>query len=253
MKKIVAGLLISLFAMPLFAKSSKHTVSNNSTPSHSSAILDLFGKKSKTGKVKTAKNKLSSVWFEQTFKNGGDNLHVIFFKTQELMEDSNEIAICNGCGVEVSAVTYKQISGKWKFISKKLYFTTIGYQGGTLEIKQAEIMKLSPGIIALKIPIAGVGQGCVNEADHLISYSESTWHSIGVIDTGFSCSGGSPDYGYEGKISMLPGKNPKYPDLLVTVKGNNWNFESSKLVPVKNYIYTYNGKEYFSKDNPQGN
>lgn len=42
------------------------------------ALKELYGVSDPSGKVKTAYDKLSSVWFEQSFKNGKDNLHVIF-------------------------------------------------------------------------------------------------------------------------------------------------------------------------------
>ncbi len=216
------------------------------------ALKELFGVTSSSGKVKTAKDKLSSVWFEQTFQDGKDNAHVIFTKIQTLDSNGN-IDDCHACSAAIGAITYKLIDNQWQIVSKQPKFVdSIGNWGDVPEIKQAEILQLSPNNPALLISESGIHMGITYEWTDLFTYYKNNWRNLGGIVTGYEdCShsnekGDECRSGYKGKISIVIGNKSDHPDLLVTRTGTEADIKGN-IVPAKNAIYVFNGKEYVEK------
>lgn len=211
------------------------------------ALKELYGVTDPSGKVKSASNKQSSIWFEQSFKDGNDNLHVVFIKTQSL-DEQGEIDGCHGCSAEIGAVTYKQANDNWQLISKQQKITEIGSYGDAPAITQAEILQLSSDKIAFLIEDGYSNQGQTDSGKDLLVFSKNNWRDIGVVITDSDDSGNCEEgdvkhcFSYEGKISVISG-NKEYPDLLVTKTGTEKNGKGN-VIPAKNSVYVFNGNSY---------
>jgi uncharacterized protein YecT (DUF1311 family) len=225
------------------------------TPNHATAMQDLFGVTDPSGEVKTGDEALSSFWFEQSFKQGEDNLHVIFFKTQSIDEEGEPYQ-SHAQGVDVGAITYQQIAGQWQIIAKQTKFGEAGSWGDVPETT-ARMMQLSPNVLVLMVDSSYSGQGYVDEGEMLFAFSKNTWHDIGYVQTGGDNSGDCDDestgleglgacWRYQGKISILAGKNIEYPDLLVTRTGTESGENRDSVIPAKNISYVFNGEKYIN-------
>ena len=224
----------------------------NEVPLSKNALKELFGVRDPSGKVKTAKNELTSVWFEQSFNDGKDNTHVVFTKTQSL-DNIGNIESCHACTVAIGAITYKFIDSQWQIVSKQPKFEdSIGYWGDAPEIKQAEILQLSPNNLVLMISESDMHHGITDEWMDLFSYYKNNWRNLGSIYTGNTdCmhqneKGDDCRSSFKGKISIVNDKKSEYPDLLVTKTGTEEDTKGN-IVPAKNAIYFFNGKEYEEK------
>ncbi|MEI6708793.1 MAG: lysozyme inhibitor LprI family protein [Methylococcales bacterium] len=225
------------------------------TPDHETAMKDLFGVTDPSGEVKTGDEALSSFWFEQSFKEGTDDIHVIFFKTQSIDEEGEPYQ-SHAQGVDVGAITYKQIANQWQIISKQTKFGEAGSWGDVPETT-TEIMQLSPNVLVLMVDSSYSGQGYVDEGEMLFAFSKNTWRDIGYVQTGGDNSGDCDDesagleglgacWSYKGKISTVAGKNPDYPDLLVTRTGTESSTERGEVITAKNVSYVFNGEKYIN-------
>jgi hypothetical protein len=229
------------------------------TPDHAIALEDLFGVTDSNGKVRISTNELSSIWFEQSFKLGSDELHVIFMKTQEVDPQSGAIVKTHAQGVKVGSITYKQVDGDWQVISKQPKFGDFGEWGDAPEVEQAEILQLSPDNIAFMIETGGGMGGFFESGKALFAYSKNNWRDLGYVqtdgDNSGACDGASepvpsdkdgsiPCWRYTGTLSIVPGKNIDYPDLLVTRTGTESGEDGVSIVPAKSVTYIFNGEKY---------
>lgn len=229
------------------------------TPDHATALEELFGISDSNGKARISTNELSSIWFEQSFKLGSDDLHVIFMKTQEIDPQSGAIVKTHAQGVKVGSITYKQVDGDWQVISKQPKFGDFGEWGDAPEVKQAEILQLSPDNIAFMIETGGGMGGFFESGKALFAYSKNNWRDLGYVqtdgDNSGACDGASepapsdkggsiPCWRYTGTLSIVPGKNIDYPDLLVTRTGTESGEDGVSIVPAKNVTYIFNGEKY---------
>ena len=223
-------------------------------PLWKSALKELYGKKDHNGKVKTAKDKLSSVWFEQSFQDGNDKAHVIFIKTQSLI--NGEISECYACSAEIGAVTYKQKNDKWQIVSKQRKIGDIGHRGDAPRTTQAEILQLLPDKFVFMIGYSDSHQGFDYDGKQLLDFSKNNWRLIGFVYTAenneSACAADDTHcYNYEGKISVVSG-NKEYPDLLVTKTGTEEEYKEDKtnVIPAKNAVYVFNGDYYEDLNDP---
>jgi hypothetical protein len=263
---ILVGVLIITLAISVFfyiqesKKNSEFLLQNHSgKPDHITALKDLFGAADPSGKVRGSANELSSIWFEQSFKLGSDDFHVVFAKTQEVDPQTGAIVEAHAQGVKVGAVTYKQTDSRWQVVSKQPKFGDFGEWGDASEVKQAEILQLSPDTIVFMID-TGAGMGGFFESGKvLFAYSKNNWRDLGYVQTdadnsgicdetskqAFSDKGDSiPCWSYTGTISAVSGQNTEYPDLLVTRTGTESGENGVSIVPAKNVIYIFNGEKY---------
>ncbi len=213
------------------------------------ALQELFGVTDASGKIKTASDKLSSIWFEQSFQNGKDNNHVIFIKSQPI-DNAGNIDDCHACGVLIGQVSYKQMNGAWKIISKQKDFTKIGSYGDAPNITQAKILQISSDKNIFLIHDSYMVMGEASEWEELFLFSKNSWHHIGgisaIIDNSASmeCNDDNKKcINYEGKVSVIP-SNKEYPDILVTKTGTDFNRDKDKAILAKNDVYVFNGKKY---------
>jgi hypothetical protein len=259
---VLAGVLIISIAVSVFfySRQDGHDstfLSQNlsAVPDHTAALSELFGIPDSGGKVRISANELSSIWFEQSFKLGNDEFHVIFTKTQEIDPQSGAIVKAHAQGVKVGAITYKQVDGQWQAVSRQPKFGDFGEWGDVPEVKQADILQLSPENIAFMIDAGGGMGGFFESGKALFTYSKDSWRDLGYVQTNADNSGacdeapsdegGSiPCWSYTGAISIVPGENAEYPDLLVTRTGTESGENGVSIVPAKNVTYVFNGDKY---------
>jgi hypothetical protein len=231
----------------------------SAAPEHTAALSELFGITDSSGKVRISANELSSIWFEQSFSLGNDELHVIFTKTQEVDPQSGAIVKAHAQGVKVGAITYQQTDGQWQVVSKQPKFGDFGEWGDVPEVKQAEILQLSPENIAFMIDAGGGMGGFFESGKALFAYSKNSWRDLGYVqtdaDNSGACdesserapsdeSGSIPCWRYTGTLSIVPGENAEYPDLLVTRTGTESGENGVSIVPAKSVTYVFNGEKY---------
>jgi hypothetical protein len=205
-----------------------------------------------SGKAIKTENKSSSVWFEQSFQNKDDNIRVIFIKTQTI-ENNGEIDDCHACSAEIGAVTYKKVNDGWQVVSKQLQIGDVGSWGDAPAITQAEILQISPDKFVFLISDGDSGQGYETTGKYVILFKNDKWQYLGFVQSGESNSGTSQCvdderkcWNSEGKISVITGEK-EYPDLLVTKTGTEQD-DKDNIIPAKNSIHVFNGKEYESKN-----
>ncbi|MEF3076663.1 hypothetical protein V2P20_16660 [Methylobacter sp. Wu1] len=259
---VLAGALIISIAVSVFFYSRQDGqdsafLSQNlsAVPDHTAALSELFGIPDSGGKVRISANELSSIWFEQSFSLGNDEFHVIFTKTQEIDPQSGAIVKAHAQGVKVGAITYKRIDSQWQAVSKQPKFGDFGEWGDVPEVKQAEILQLSPENIAFMLDAGGGMGGFFESGKALFAYSKNSWRDLGYVQTDADNSGacdeapsdegGSmPCWRYTGTISIVPGENAEYPDLLITRTGTESGENGVSIVPAKNVTYVFNGEKY---------
>lgn len=210
-------------------------------------LKELFGVTSSDKKVKTAHNELTSFWLAQTFQNGNDDVHVVFTKTQPLNDDGT-ISECHACGgAMIGAVTYKKIHDKWQVASKQQKIAEEGDWGDAPAMKKAEILQLSPNNTVFLIDAKYGGMGGFSEWKDLLLFSKNNWGRIGQIyvSDSLDCDGERKCFSYKGKISLIA-DGKEYPDILVIKTGTEID-EKENIIPAKNAIYIFNGKEYEEK------
>jgi hypothetical protein len=215
----------------------------------SSEIKDLTDITAPNKKLKTASDKLSSLWFEQEFQIGDDKLRVFFIKSQSIDESGEFNNTCYACGVQIAAVTYKQVNNEWELISKQERVGENGEYGDVQSISQAEVIKLTPDNILFLIGEKYDYQGESGSGKSLYLFTKNKWIDAGHINTNrrTNSSSGCPNefrqcYSYEGKISVIP-STKEYPDLLVTRIGTILD-ENGNVIPTKNITYEFKDGEY---------
>lgn len=218
-------------------------------PNRSLVLQELFGINDSSEKVRLPTNKLASIWFDQTFENGGDKIYVVFVKEQAL-DAKGELDSCHACGVVVDVVTYKAVSGGWVGISKQNNITEIGSYGDAPKSNHGDILQLSPGKPALLINSEDGGQGYTDSFKHILAYSENQWHHLGNVQISgdnagtAECADQHKCWQYSGDISVEPSNNSQYPNIVVKHTGTKFDAATGKIVPAGKAIYSFNGKAY---------
>ncbi len=214
---------------------------------HYSTHKDIVDVASTNEKVKTAIDKLSSVWFRQDFQYGADKMQVVFIKSQRL-EENGDIVGCHACGVDIAAVTYKQINNDWQFVAKQESIKIDGKWGDAPKIKQANIIRLTPNKVLFLITDSDLHQGYEDTSESLYLLSQNKWVDVGYIPTGedycFYLDEGHTTkcYKFKGKISVIP-STKDYPDLLVTKTGTQLD-EKRNVIKAKNSVYVFKDGKY---------
>lgn len=266
-------LVLSIGAFALFYFDSKNqtpTISQEnaseetkalSFPSNETALKELFGVSDPSGKVKTAPDKLTKFWFEQSIKVGTNNLHVKFFATQSL-DESGQPVDAHASGVDVGAITYKQNSNQWEVISKQPQFGAAGSWGEVDEVKP-EVLQLSPTSLSVMLDASGGMGGQFEEGKTIFVFAQNSWHDVGYVQTGEDNSGTcdetppppeegmGPCYSYKGAISVVNGSTSEYPDLLVTRTGTESKEHRGALIPAKNVTYIFKDGKYINPNELQ--
>lgn len=236
-------------------------------PSNETAFKQLFGtaSPSKPGSmVKTAPNKLTSFWFEQSFTQGGDHLHVKFFATQSLDESGQPID-SHAQSVEVGAISYQQNANKWQVLSKQPQFGVAGAWGKVDKVVAPEVLQLSPTSLAVMLDAADGMGGWHEEGKTIFVFAQNAWHDTGYVQTGGdnlgTCNDAppvadeelplAPCYRYSGTISVINGSTSEYPDLLVTRTGTEGEEHLGKLLPARNVTYVFKDGKYSALNPPE--
>lgn len=219
-------------------------------PSWESALQELFGASDPSEKVKTASDKLTSAWFDKSFKDPGGDIHVKFFKSQTL-DASGEVESCHACKVDISAITYKKTNNQWHVVSKQIGFGVAG-EYGDVEEADPGVVRLSSHVIALMLDSKSGGMGYFYEGKRLLTFSNNTWRDTGVINTGADNSADCRDanmavrcWGYRGEISVAAGESVGHPNLLVIRTGTD-----EKYLPASNVTYFFEGGKYKESQSP---
>lgn len=222
-----------------------------SPPSHLTVLKDLFGVDNldSSGAVKTAENESTSVWFEQAFKYGQDNLYVFFISTK--YEDT-----CVACGGgSFGAITYKQINGQWQIVSKQFKLGSAGRMGFLPDLEHVNKIEFATNKVGLFIHVTGeAGQGNEYSGAFLYVFYNNQWNDLGYLDTGFNDFGSCDDVsrpcsGVKGKLSIVNKKDSEYPDLIVTLSQIDAKEIPLKDLPNKNARYLFNGQKYIEQCN----
>ena len=212
------------------------------------AYKDLVDVASTNEKIKTASDKLSSVWFKQDFQYGADKIRVVFIKSQSIDESGKFDKDCHACGVDIAAVTYKQINNDWQFVAKQENIKIDGKWGDAPKIKQANIIRLTPNKVLFLITDSGLHQGYEDTSESLYLFSQNKWVDLGYIPSGgdycFYVDEGHATkcYKFVGKISVIPSEK-EYPDLLVTKTGTELD-EKQNIIKANNSVYIFKNGKY---------
>lgn len=228
-------------------------------PQRVDAFNELFNVKTKHGKIKTAKYKLSSIWFDKKITYKETNYYVVFSKTQTLSEETGELEECHACSAEVGAITYKETEKEWEVVSKDKNISSFGSWGDAPDVKP-EAIQLSKNVIAFLLESGYSNQGYTSTSKTIFSFSGDSWQEIGSIgvheDNYGTCdetppeseeSAMGPCWQYDGTISISTEQEKDYPDLLVMQKGTMKN-ESGKIFKPENNVYRFDGKSYVSNE-----
>jgi hypothetical protein len=218
------------------------------------AFNTLFGVNSHGKKVKTANDRLSSVWFSQQFQHEGNQISVVFIKSQ-LIDDRGNIDDCHACSAEISAVTYKQVNNAWQLIAKQIKIAKVGSWGDAPIVQAQKILKLTSNKTAVLIDEFYEGQGQLTTGQSMLLFTKNNWSDAGLITTAENNAGACGEVelgmhrctGYEGTLSVITSKK-EYPDLLVKKTGTITDVNDN-LIPAKNDVYVFNGKQYKLKQN----
>ena len=236
-------------------------------PDPKSALQELFSVTDSSGAIKIAQDKLASIWFDQTFQDGSGQVYVVFVKEQKI-DENGQLGSCHSCGASIDAVTYKNISGNWVAISKQKNITELGnwgdipkINGGEIETKHGEILRLSPDNTVLLIKGEGQGQGVVAGYKEILAFHQNKWQYLGTLDVwgnneGADCINSrkqfkasddslwnSSCWSYTGKVSIGTSNGTPYPNIVVKHKGTEYS-DLHKVVLARNIVYIFNGKEY---------
>lgn len=220
------------------------------TPNKVDAFNTLFGVNTKHGKIKTAKYKISSIWFDKKLTYGTDTIYVVFTLTYNLNEATGDIDSCHACAPEIGAITYKKQANEWAVISKQPSFTSFGSWGEAGDVKPEPLL-LSKLTTSFLLDTSYGNTGMFTSGKTIFSFADDTWRDLGNITTEENNAGACDEtvpptdefyrkcWAYEGKISIVPKQNTQYPDLLVTRTGT-----FSEGDTVKNQLYKFDGKSY---------
>ena len=224
-------------------------------PNIDEALAVLFtSKKVDKNKVKVDKDTLASLWFKQSFHDGINKYHAIFIKNQ-MVDESNEVYGSHADAPIISSVVYKLIKHKWVLTSQQENIGLFGSWGDAPEIKEAKILALAKGNIALLLDISYSGQGYTNSGKTIFAYHQDNWAQLGYLQTAGDNSGVcdneveddellSACWEFKGKISLAENNdNSDYPDVIVNRTGTMAG-KNGQIIPVKNSLYTFNGEEY---------
>lgn len=222
----------------------------NLTPTSLLALKDLFGVTGSDEQVRTANDKLSSVWFDKLLTIGSDQIHVFFTKSQPVNVKTGEVKEYHLADVTIGVITYQLIDDKWQVISKDPKFTEfLASYGDVPKDKLPEFIKLKNNKPVFKIYSNQGGQGVITNYETLFIFSKNKWvnQTFVISDNNHSiCSddsdpnGPPPCFGYEGQLEIIEA-NKEFPDLILKRQGNE---SDEDKMPVKDITYVFNGKKY---------
>ncbi|WP_404359295.1 hypothetical protein [Methylotuvimicrobium sp. KM1] len=231
------------------------TISRFSKPDPSAALKELYGSEFSGESIKTESGELVGFWFEQSFAIGGLDYHVIFGKTQKIDPETGAPLDSHVQGVKVGAATYRLDSDGWRAIGMQTGIGEIGSWGEAPDIKQAEVLTLSPERIAFMLDFGyGMG-GYFDDGKVLFGFDGTTWIDLGFVQTGGNNAGACDDkplpsgimipcWSYTGTISVLSDIHHGYPDLLVARTGTQSGDEQHPVKPAENAVYRFDGDKY---------
>jgi len=246
--------------------STNQTLISAVKPNSGMVFHELFGTTDIMEKVKVGSNKLASIWFEQSFVNENDQIYVVFVKEQTL-DEKGQLISCNTCGVDIDAVTYKEVADGWIELSKQRNIAILGSGGdapanneGTLIRQQGEVLHFAHGNTELLVNDRFVGQETRIDFKHILEYHQQEWFYIGNINVSgnggdlFSCINPEKQstartkhcWSYTGDIATEPSNNPDYPNLVVEHTYTNFSRRES-VVPAVRAIYKFDGKKYLER------
>lgn len=204
------------------------------------------------------KNTHTKIWFEQSFKNGEDNYHVIFTKTSE----NGLFNSCHACGVDIGVATYKQENDWWRLLVTQQKIGVMGSYGDVADIKQLNTLDLPQNKTLFLIPRSYMQMGFGSVDDKLFLFSENKWSNIGSITVeednlaSIQCVEHLSCISYTGNLSVIPSKK-EYPDLLLTTKiyfdvdMHPYMLNVKEILRPSNRLYVFNGREYKEKKRKQ--
>lgn len=228
-------------------------------PDANQALTALFALPASENKVKTAKDKLASLWFERSFSDGSNKYHTVFIKNQMVDPETNEVYGSHADAPFISAVVYKLTERKWELLSKQTDIGVFGSWGDAPPVKQAQQLQLATGNTALLLDISYSGQGYTNSGKTIFAYHDNSWKLLGYLQTGGNNEGVCDDeakedeflsacWQFEGKVSLSQNTEEDiYPDVVVSRSGT-MSDDSGKIVPVENSVYSFNGEEYLVEE-----
>lgn len=230
-------------------------ISLSDIPDVNQALSDLFSLPAQDSKIKTAKDKLASLWFQQSFEDGGNKYHSVFIKNQMVDVETDEVYGNHSDAPIISAVVYKRIQDKWELISKQKNIGTFGSWGDAPSVNKAELLQLAKGNTALLLDISYSGQGLTNKGKSIFSYHNESWSLLGFLQTGGDNEGVCDEdakkdellfecWRFNGKISLSENsEDDVYPDVVISRSGT-MSDKNGNVIPVTNSIYSFNGEEY---------
>lgn len=236
------------------------TIRRFSKPDSSVALKELFGIESSGGTSNIESGEQVGFWFEQGFAIGDRDYHVIFGKAQKIDPETGAPLDSHVQGVKVGAATYRLDSDGWRVIGKQTGIGEIGSWGEAPDIKQAEILTLSPQRIAFMLDFGyGMG-GYFDDGKVLFGFDGTTWADLGFVQTGGNNAGACDDeplpsgitipcWSYTGTISVLSDIHHGYPDLLVARTGTQSGDEQHPINSAEDAVYRFDGDKYADTGN----
>lgn len=229
------------------------------SPSNEAALKELFGVSDPSGKVKTAKDKLTKFWFEKIVKINNKNFLVKFFATQSL-DSAGNLNDCHACSVDIGAITYTQNANQWEVVSKQPRFGTTGQWGDVGEVKP-EVLQLSSSSVAILLESSSMHFGVMDTGKTLFAFAKNSWIDAGYIQTDSDNSGQCDDetgedsmgpcYSYKGVISIVKGSASEFPDILVSRSGTESIEHKGAPKPAANVIYSFRNGSYINPSAPE--
>ncbi len=241
-------------------------VSSVKPPTTADTLTALFGIKTNTDTLVNSENQRSSLWFTQSFSHAKDKFYVVFIKTQTIDPDSQAVLSSHADSANISAVLYHLQGQQWQLRSKQINIGNFGSWGDVPDIKQAQMLTLSPNNTLFLMDSYYTGQGYTEQGKALFNYnfSSHTWKDVGFIQTGGDNAGVCDDnaqpadsmlsacWQFTGDITLTKqGRYPDYPNLLVLHKGTTVN-NDNKIVPIGNRTYVFDGNLYTQLATPAG-
>lgn len=158
--------------------------------------------------------------FSRSFSEGGANKFVLV--TASLAEGEAEFGDCHPCGVKMGAAVFVQRGETWRLeVGQK----DVGTYGAFGIPPNVGLEKIGPERHAVTFSWGDMHQGVTDEGTAYVDRADGAFREILWLDTGHSTEGAGTfsiaedNLIYNSKIEYLPGNNPAYFDLKVTLSG----------------------------------
>lgn len=243
-------------------------------PDSDLAFSALFGAQAEGKKtVKTRRDGLSTLWFEQAFTQGGQQYWVQFFTTQTL-EKNGQPQDFHAASVSVSHITYRHDEMGWTMIDKEVDQFGTG-TNGEAPTPTPVLLALNPSHTALLLDAHYMGQGYGYGYKTVVIFNGQTWQNAGDISTAGDNAGTCDDdvdsppepadsplqpcYAWEGSVAIAsdqPAGDLGLPALQVQRHSTlSAALEARRRQPDadsrKRIIYSYKNGEYRSPSDEQ--